>query len=188
MFRSRFDPPISFEPSYRSPVTRLLLFALVIGLSTGLAIYGFNVGQDVAQRLPMSSLKSQKIEYDIEALKIELGTIKNRVSTKLPEGEYKAEILQLRSDLERIDSNLSRIGAAILTDPAKALEVPLIQRDLEAMKQNQAQALLVVQQDISRLYAITGGGIVFLLSISIPLVVGRLSSRADRSGAATEDS
>lgn len=174
------------ESSFRSAVVRLLLVALVVGSSAGLAIYAFNVGRDISPRLPVSVSNFQKFDSDLQMLRKEIGSIQSRLATKMPDGDYNVEIQLLRKDVERIDATLSRISAAILVDPAKALEVPLIQRDLEAMKQNQSQILLSMQQDITRLYAIAGGGIAFLLSVSIPLVVGRQSSNAGKSGPVAE--
>lgn len=182
MFQARSYAFTFNEPSLRSTVVRLLLVALVVGSSAGFAIYAFNVGRDIAPRLPVSISNFQKFDSDLQSVRKEIGSIQNRLSIKMPGGDSNVEIQLLRKDVERIDATLSRISAAILVDPARALEVPLIQRDLEAMKQNQSQVLLSMQQDITRLYAIAGGGIAFLLSVSIPLVVGRQSSNAGKSG------
>lgn len=54
--------------------------------------------------------------------------------------------------LENLSTRLGRIEASILDDPSKALEVPLLRRDLDSSKDAAQDALNGIQRDVDRQY------------------------------------
>lgn len=58
----------------------------------------------------------------------------------------------MNAKVRQVDQEVSALQDAILRDPAKALEVPLLRRDIESSQLANQAALATVRQDIDRQY------------------------------------
>lgn len=76
--------------------------------------------------------------------------------TKLPEGDrLAARIENVGTKLEELERRQSQLEAAIMSDPEKALTIPLIRRDIDNMRDGNAQNLAAIKQSVDQVYDLT---------------------------------
>ncbi len=64
------------------------------------------------------------------------------------------QIAQTQASVQALAARLEKMEGAILASPAKALEIPLLQRDVENLRSTQANAIAAVKDGVDRLYDI----------------------------------
>lgn len=73
--------------------------------------------------------------------------------------------------LQTVEQRQVRIERAILNDPAKALEVPLLRRDIESVREANTQSLAAVRQSVDQVYDLSkwllGALVIGILSLAI---------------------
>jgi hypothetical protein len=74
-----------------------------------------------------------------------------------------ASVQQLRADVDGLD-------AAILADPAKALAVPMLRRDLDSLAQRNRDDLLAARDEIGRVYDLTKWFIGLMFTMAVGLI------------------
>ena len=73
--------------------------------------------------------------------------------SKLPDRDkLSIQFRQLQKAVADIQDREDKLEKAILTNPSKALEIPLIQRDLENIKVTQQANILSSKESIDRIY------------------------------------
>jgi predicted phage-related endonuclease len=102
--------------------------------------------------------RSQKaLEADIEAVRTQLKTVQvdmQKIVALPADAKLAVQISQMEEATKGLGSRLDRLEAAILQSPAKALEIPLLQRDLENLRTAQQTNLQAVKDGVDRLYDI----------------------------------
>ena len=58
----------------------------------------------------------------------------------------------LQSQISAVDQREKALESVILTNPAKALETPLLRRDIDNVKQSDAEATAAIQHSVDRVY------------------------------------
>lgn len=72
---------------------------------------------------------------------------------KLIDGPIKDVSAQsLRSEMERIDGRLAKLEGAIMRRPDSALAIPMIRRDLDHLKDSNAQAIGAIKNSVDQVY------------------------------------
>jgi hypothetical protein len=136
-------------------------------LATGVAVLGLIPGYIAFRNAPESSSDAlteiaraaareqralrARIEVntrEVQRLRSELNSLNKPPS----QGAMAAQVGNLTSRMDQMDEDLSALENAILRDPAKALEIPLLERDLENNQLANQAALAAVRQDIDRQY------------------------------------
>jgi seryl-tRNA synthetase len=85
--------------------------------------------------------QQQKLENDIKFL------------SQVPvESKMAAQLSQIETLVKEIQTREAKLEQAILNDPAKAIEVPLMRRDLDSLKDKNQADLLAVRQEVDRVY------------------------------------
>lgn len=142
---------------------------------------------DFAEALGVSRLRElEKLSAENAALRADMEALKHKVSTLRPSSAAtptSAEIGQLREAVSELTKRQSRIEDAISRDPARALELPLLRRDLENIKERQAQANDSMSQRINQVFDLNkwllGGGALSLLAIALSILLSRLKVRVE---------
>jgi hypothetical protein len=67
-------------------------------------------------------------------------------------GRLTATVGRLDRTMTQLGSDVSAIRKAILEDPAKAVELPLLKKDIDAAKAANTAAIASVEQDVERQY------------------------------------
>jgi hypothetical protein len=92
---------------------------------------------------------------EVSALRTELKEMRSRLDTlsKLPEhSKTGAELAKLSRMMSEMQSKQAKIEQAILSNPAKALEIPLMQRDLESLRSSQQASAVALKDAVDRVY------------------------------------
>jgi hypothetical protein len=62
------------------------------------------------------------------------------------------QVKVLQQKINAIDVRLAKLESAIMASPSKALEIPLLQRDLDNLKTAQQSSLAAVKEGVDRIY------------------------------------
>ena len=107
--------------------------------------------------IPSTTQSRQALAADVESLKSELKLLRAdaaKAATLPDEAKFAQQLVQLASNGKSLDERMQRLEAAILSSPAKALEIPLLQRDVENLRAAQQTNLTAVKDGVDRLYDI----------------------------------
>ena len=66
-----------------------------------------------------------------------------------------ARLVGLESYIQQIGDRLSGLENAILERPVRALEIPLLKKDIENLQGDQAEGMNSLKQSIDRIYGLT---------------------------------
>ncbi|HEY0069149.1 MAG TPA: hypothetical protein VGE04_04185 [Chloroflexia bacterium] len=136
-----------------------LLIALIANPSSDLNPFDSDLSR-TAQRQQIASLRSDliRMESDLAHLSEEVNAL-----SRVPEDvSVAAQLGSLNSSLDNLHERFTRIESIIIADPAKALELPLIRKDIDSIREvNQSEAA-AIRQDIERSYTLIIGTILTL--------------------------
>jgi hypothetical protein len=96
-----------------------------------------------------------KLSNEIYDLKRNLADIRNQLDsfkTLSEESKVGLQLAGLRTEIEKTQSSLSKIEDVILDNPSKALSLPLLQKDMENLRQSYKTDLGATKDEISRIY------------------------------------
>ena len=127
---------------------------LVAALMVGFGIIGFLTAGGV-KRL----LEPTEASFTASLDKKRLEDIKRQLQKTIEQQEALASREQLppplsvlEARLEKVEEQQQRLDRIIVDDPDKALELPLMRRDLEALEQKQAVAIDSVRRSVEQVY------------------------------------
>ena len=121
----------------------------------------------------------------ITSLQTDLKNISSSLNTlhSLPEGsEWKIEASTISEKVSDIDEKLVALESALTLDPAKALAIPILRKDLESTEKNLRAELLQTKSEINRIYDQNKWflGLMFTMALSVlGMAVSSFVSRKD---------
>jgi hypothetical protein len=117
----------------------------------------------------------------------DLSALKRRVDAIVADqnGQTPPKVLELKEQIDQLARRQKLIEDAISRDPAKALELPLMRRDLDNLKESQIQSANSVKQSVDQVYDLNkwlfGGMALSVFAVAIGnLLRGR--SRTEEEG------
>jgi len=78
------------------------------------------------------------------------------------ESKASAQLASVQSSLEGLQGRFTKIEGLIVQDPSKALEIPLLRKDLEGIKESTQITIGGLRQDLERAYTLLVGTMVAL--------------------------
>nr|WP_289622793.1 type I restriction enzyme HsdR N-terminal domain-containing protein [Alcanivorax sp.] len=129
--------------------------------------------------------KSESLAKEILLLENELSSFKNGLSylASLPEGhEWKAEVVEIKHNISLISARLDALEGALTVNPAKALAVPILRKDLDNTEKNLKAELSQTRAEIDRMYDQNKWfiGIMFTIALSVlSMVASSFFNRKD---------
>jgi hypothetical protein len=105
--------------------------------------------------LRVEQVASVEVAREVASLRAEVKAVQDSIQNArdLPKDTKLAiQLQQIQNALADVQTRQSKLEQAILTNPAKALEVPLLQRDLENLKTAQQANILAVKEGVDRVY------------------------------------
>ncbi len=165
------------------PKSRLELASWVAGLISAVvagitATSAFNFGKDIASThgdpkvLLAVQSEAKALQQEVVMLKASMATIQAATaSAPVSPTEVGRQVHANAVQLADVSARLQRLEQAILATPAKALEIPLIQRDIEALKQAQVTSVAALKDSVDRVYDqnkwLLGGVSVSILALGL---------------------
>lgn len=120
-----------------------------------------------------------EMKGEVAAVQRQLAALKPPLAGRAPST---SEVEALRRLVSELAVRQKRIEDAISRDPARALELPLLRRDLDNIKESQAQAADTMKQSVSQIYDLNkwliGGGALSLLAIAVSMLLARWKGSA----------
>lgn len=93
-------------------------------------------------------LQIARINTDIEALRTDIQAI-----SRVPEqSQVAGQLNRLEGSVAGLQTRQMKLEQVILDNPAKALEMPLLRRDVESLRNSQQENLVLIRQSIDRVY------------------------------------
>jgi hypothetical protein len=97
----------------------------------------------------------EKLNHDLEKLRENVvgveGQLKN-ISNVPEQSQVAAQLKGIDTAVKDLQARQSKLEEVIISNPAKAIEVPLIRKDLDNLKESQQQNLLAIKQGIDQVY------------------------------------
>jgi len=140
---------------------------------------------ELSEKLVMTEQIITNQNKKIIGLQADVKEISSSLSTlsSLPEGsEWKIEASTILERVSRIDGKLAALESALTLDPAKALAIPILRKDLESAEENLRSELLQTKSEINRIYDQNKWflGLMFTMALSVlGMAVSSFVSRKD---------
>ncbi|MHB8950196.1 MAG: hypothetical protein ACYC4S_14170 [Rhodoferax sp.] len=152
------------------------LISVVVASIT--ATSAFNFGKDIASTrvdpkvLLAVQSEAKTLQQEVATLKASMASIQAAsASAPISPTEVGRKVTANAAQLADVSTRLQRLEQAILATPAKALEIPLIQRDIEAIKQAQITSTAALKDSVDRVYDqnkwLLGGVSVSILALGL---------------------
>jgi hypothetical protein len=140
------------------------------------ALFGFLVSQvdsvghlnDITKN---TEYRLHELEGQLLVLSRRLDTVEVGPNQVLPPDS--AAVNTLKDEVAALRASVDNLNAAILSDPIKALAVPMIRRDLDALTRTAGEDLDVVREEVARIYDLTKWflGLMFSMALAMLTVV-----------------
>lgn len=151
-----------------------IAIAVTVAMATGLFFSEnktLNNGELTAKIISLETNK-RKLELRLSTFKSELSQVKNTLVSvsSLPEGvAWKTEASKMQTRITVIYDKLSALENALTVDPAKALAVPILRKDLDNVEKNLKAELHQTRLEIDRMYDQNKWfiGLMFTIALSV---------------------
>jgi hypothetical protein len=134
-----------------------LVTALVAALFTSSATLYRTQRADLPSQQQFDFQRIQAAINEMETLRAQIKAVQvdtQKLIQLPPDAKLSVQLAQMDKSVSDIGERLSKLESAILTTPAKALEIPLLQRDVENLRVSHQNSLLAVKEGVDRLYDI----------------------------------
>jgi hypothetical protein len=156
---------LTFTGIFRNLTVAQVANVLSVVVAFIAAIVGFVSYFYKAQTVDIGGLKltidqaqtQRSLNSEVEGMRKQLKSVQDelqKVTALPPEAKLAVQLGQMQNTTTDLTSRLDKLERAILTSPAKALEIPLLQRDVENLRSTQQANLLAVKEGVDRLYDI----------------------------------
>lgn len=170
------------EPIAHDKVKRLigllgvLSAMIVLGLSLVLAFFF------PPQRQPVHASHSSVIELkakvsNIEGRINELGGKIEGLSRLSDESKTSAQLSSVQGSLDGLQERFTKIEGLLAQDPLKALEIPLLRKDLEFIEESTQLTISGLRQDLDRTYTLLVGTMMALVITVLASAVSSLFAK-----------
>ncbi|MWV14146.1 hypothetical protein F3I62_18760 [Pseudomonas sp. R-28-1W-6] len=127
---------------------------------------------ELTEKIYSIQSERENIVKELNSLKTELKISKSSLEaiSKVPdEHGWKSEASRISSSIERLDSRLEALENAITEDPAKALAVPILRKDLDNAEKSLKAELIQTKSEIDRMYDQNKWfiGLMFTIALSV---------------------
>lgn len=112
-----------------------------------------------------SKVALKKLENELTEVKVGL----NSLSSLPDEQKWKIEVSKLHANVSVLSEKLTALESALTTDPAKALAVPILRKDLENTEKTLKLELLRTRAELERMYDQNKWfiGLMFTIALSV---------------------
>lgn len=150
-------------------------------------------GEQLAEREVNVTTSSKDPRKDVELVQVQSQlraleeTIKAVTASSVPlppDAALAGKLSSIQANLDDVRTRMEKLEAAIMASPAKALEIPLLQRDLESVKAMNVATLQAQKDSTAQIYdllkwliGLIGGG--SILTIGAQLFFGSRKGKDD---------
>ena len=137
-----------------SSLSNILAFSSAVVASIG-ALYGWIDVKKDRDRADLTFVKSVVTEFTISDLQKDVGKLKQDMDAlKKAKQPGSPDLAFLSGKVQGIETRMSKLEDVILRNPAKAIEVPLLQRDLNNLTATERADVVSVRTQVDHDYDI----------------------------------
>ncbi len=141
----------------RFPSEWFQLAGVVIAVVAGLlaAVLSATQTGTTQQSITINRQEFDDIKAEIASIATDLESLKTTVQalTQIPDqSQIGAQLARLDTSVTGLQTRQSQLEQVILDSPAKALEIPLLRRDIDNLKSSQQETSLAIRQSIDQVY------------------------------------
>lgn len=115
--------------------------------------------------------KSYKSDLELLSNKVEQTEALIKNLSKVPDGAKVAvQLKQQKEAIVALGDRLNKMEDAVLEDPAKALEMPLLRNDFDHLKESYEADALALRDEVSRIYDLNKWFIGLMFSMAIGII------------------
>jgi len=92
------------------------------------------------------------VQQSIKPLEARLVSVEQMFKNPRPEAALSLQVTQLEAGFENLQGRLDRFEKAVIADPARAIELPLLRRDLEHLRSIQDAGMVAMKESIDRTF------------------------------------
>jgi len=134
----------------------LQLVAGFIGLLIGILTIVSPFGKDNPV-LPSVAHNEEvlKIHQELQEMSKNVNNLKGQLDTlsQIPdEAKFTIQLQSINTVVSDLKTRQSKLEEVIMSNPAKAIEVPLLRKDLDGLKDAQQQNMLALRQGVDQIY------------------------------------
>jgi hypothetical protein len=137
---------------------------------------------------PLDPVPAQLSALSARVSKLERRLQQLDTQASLPNVNRNVELQTIAASTTALGSRLDRLENAVRDDPAKALELPLIRRDIDALKEHRTQDVDALRQELARVYDLNKWFIGLMATMAIGMLTLAISNflRRPSSGGSDE--
>lgn len=151
-----------------------IAIAITIAMATGVLFTKEKTltNSELSERLIVLQSNNRLLEEKLTSAKDEILQIKIGINdlSSLPDGhQWKTEAREIKNDLSLVTSKLKALEDALTVDPAKALAVPILRKDLDNAEKSLKAELVQTRSEIDRMYDQNKWfiGLMFTIALSV---------------------
>lgn len=127
---------------------------------------------ELTEKINLLHVEKKKLESEVDLLKSEISTVENglKAISSVPDKHgWNAEAIKLSANIEKLKQRLDALEKAITEDPAKALAVPILRKDLDNAEKSLKAELAQTKLEIDRMYDQNKWfiGLMFTIALSV---------------------
>jgi chromosome segregation ATPase len=165
-----------------SEYIQLVAGAVGAGLAIFALIEASNMIMGFRQETAPQKDEIVEIKNQLQVIERGLKNVESQVMalSKVPEQSgISGQLGSLNNSVDSLQSRFTRIEGLIVQDPSKALEIPLLRKDIETIKDSNQTSIAGLRQDIERAYTLLIGTMVALaIAVLAPAVSNMFRKRA----------
>ena len=132
-----------------------VIVIIITVISSGATFYAYKFSVEKPALASLTQKDVADLHAQIDQLDRDLMSVKNqlRALTNVPEDTKVAiQLKGIDDSLNDLKARHEKLENAISNNPAKAIEVPLLRKDLDNLKDSQQQNLLALKQGVDQVY------------------------------------
>jgi len=192
--------PISRRRTAKNALTQWLsVFAAGLAVVAGFVMFAVDTYSKYFRSQPqlVTTLNQDRIGKQIAELTNELTAVNDKIKTidqhinslsSIPkEAALSIEVQNLKTSTEALGARAEKIESVILQSPSKALELPLLKRDIDTIKESQQSGLAALKDSVDRIYDLNKWLLGAMAVSIVTLAVGNFVKSRDNKLASSQD-
>ena len=140
-----------------------LVGSIVVFFETPKQNFEQQLVEDVRRELQILKISIDEIKHQVVLFQEQLNSLKN-IST---EQKVASDLSVLRKGIAQIETKLEIFDKAIVDNPERAMSIPLLRRDIDALSTDLKGDLFVTRQEVNRVYDYSKWFLALMVSMAV---------------------
>lgn len=131
------------------------LSAVLVGLIGGIVFYAQQREIQITGIELVSKPSSEQRTKEVEKILFQINQIENKLTAiaNVPKDQpFAPKIAEIETDIATLKENMDGINSVIMETPQKALQIPILRKDIEALRNELLVGMKSIEREVSRAY------------------------------------